>query len=746
MQDNNTSTDPGRINGLSAGSHACWFVQSTFEFRSGLAHYITDALRTKERLILLSFSGQMQVLCDFLQENALDGDEIEIANVEEVFNEQRELDPDEMVRRLREVRDEAIREGRSGLRIFMDMGWMSGHRAGVNQVARLCTRIDTLLLEGNTQILAYYDRRDFSPTRLLDILPLYPHVVLNREVVENVYYAAIEDRKRRHRHEAILDHVLARLEQQSDDSAAVVEPFDVESALRMLKTIIDSMGDGVVVVDSSGDMVLLNKAATSVFGYAKSALPLEERVRKFGNYLPDQKTPYPIEDLPIRRAMRGESVNDAEIFIRNERKPEGSWINVNARPLLGAHGELSGGVAVFRDVTNRKRSRQQQELLEARMSQTQKLESLGLLAGGVAHDFNNLLMGILGSAGLALMEPVSTDAQRGHIEDVKRTAVRLSELTSQLLDYSGQGSFVKAPVDVNELLADLQDLLKPIISKKSKIVCNLSTESVVTKADPTQIRQIFMNLITNASEALEGGAGTITIESSIFFADEAALKQAYLHEGLRPGKYVSVKVSDTGVGMNKEVLERIFDPFFTTKVRGRGLGLAAVFGLIRRHKGALFVESAEGVGTTFHVLLPWVEQLKVTQKKSDPIVAREFESGTVLIVDDEEVVRNVTRQMLETSGFEVLTAASGREGIEIFKQMKKGIDAILLDLSMPDMDGREVFRELRQLAPDARVILSSGYSQVSSAVHFPDDALSGFLQKPYAPEVLISKVRQVLEH
>ena len=728
------------VSTLRVGDHACWLFQASDEFRLGIEQFVRDGLAARERVVLLCSSEMCAMMQELVADLKIDSDDVEIADLEEVILPSRELNPDEFLERLRDVREEALHEACDGVRIALDMSWTVGNRASLHQVARLCMRLDVLLSEGQMRMLSFFDRRVFSATRLLDLLPCYPFVVLTDQIRENIYYAAAEKRLQRKRHDALLDHVLEHLEGHDAGDPSGLNPLDAESALVMLKSILDSMGDGVIVTDETGKMLLANKAVASIIGYGSSKLSLNERVRKFGNFLPDRKTPYPVEDLPIARAMRGESTDNVEIYIKNDRRPNGVWVSVNGRPLRSPQGVLRGGIVMLRDITRQKEDEDVRNELEIRISQTQKLESLGLLAGGIAHDFNNLLMGILGNAGLALLEAEGNAGLTSRLSDIKTTATRLSELTNQLLDYSGQGSFVKESVNLADLVQEMQDLLRPVISKRAKVVCESSDQEPTVQADPTQIRQILMNLITNASDALGNDPGEITIRTGRMHADREYLDQGLLHEYAEVGEYSYCEVQDTGCGMAPEVLKRIFDPFFTTKVQGRGLGLAAVLGLVRRHRGTLIVQTEEGQGTTFRVMFP-ASNLKPSK---GTIRVVEHVPATVLVVDDELVVRNIAKEMLERSGFKVLTAESGREGIDIFRANVKDIDAVLLDMTMPDMDGAQVFRELKAVRPTARIILSSGYSEAGTTDSFPTDGLSGYLQKPYAPEVLVGKVRQVI--
>ena len=291
----------------------------------------------------------------------------------------------------------------------------------------------------------------------------------------------------------------------------------------------------------------------------------------------------------------------------------------------------------------------------------------------------------------------------------------------------------------------MQALLRTVVSKKANITCDFAEDLPLVKADATQVRQIVMNLITNASDALGENAGDISIRTNQMIADHEYLEQAYLAESLDGGLYVYLEVQDSGCGMDFETQAKIFDPFFTTKVKGRGLGLAAVLGLVRRHFGALRVESRPGLGSIFRVLFPACAAVELAEEDLTVAFDGFCGSGKVLVIDDEEIVRTVAKEMLEGVGYEVLLAANGAEGIQIFQADSESILAVILDMTMPDMNGVEVFRELRQCKPEAKVIISSGYSEHDMLKLFRDGAAAGFLQKPYMPKMLISKIREVIE-
>jgi two-component system, cell cycle sensor histidine kinase and response regulator CckA len=303
------------------------------------------------------------------------------------------------------------------------------------------------------------------------------------------------------------------------------------------------------------------------------------------------------------------------------------------------------------------------------------------------------------------------------------------------------------PVAINALIREMSHLLTISISKKAVLRFNFSDNLPSVVADPSQMRQVVMNLITNASEAIGDKSGIISISTGLLHADELYLAHTYLNDNLQAGYYVSLEVADTGCGMASAVQEKIFDPFFTTKFTGRGLGLAAILGIVRGHGGAIKVYIEEGKGTAFKILLPAGSETVVDATISDNESARNWKgSGTLLVVDDEDAVRNVARMMLERAGFTVLTAPDGREGLEVFQRRAEEIAAVLLDLTMPHMNGEEAFRAMRRIRADVPVILTSGYSEQDASAQFAGKGIAGFVQKPFRFEKLLEQFRAVLQH
>ncbi|HQB38238.1 MAG TPA: GAF domain-containing protein [Deltaproteobacteria bacterium] len=401
-----------------------------------------------------------------------------------------------------------------------------------------------------------------------------------------------------------------------------------------------------------------------------------------------------------------------------------------------------------RDVTEEKRLEEENRRIEEQMLHVQKLESLGVLAGGIAHDFNNILMAIMGNAELASLQLPPGSPVAANLREIESAARRASELSHQMLAYSGKGHFLIKPQDINLIICEIAILLDVSVSKKASLHLELQHNLPPVMVDTAQISQVIMNLIINASEALEDSTGDITISTGTMYCDESMLARAWVMDNLPEGDYVYMKIADTGCGMDQDTVSKIFEPFFTTKFTGRGLGMSAVIGIVRGHRGAIMVESQKGQGATFTILLPPATEATETcvenkrDAESEGLLKAE---GIVLLVDDEESIRHMGQAMLELFGFQALTAADGFSALELYNQYKGQITCVILDLTMPHMDGEQTFRELRKIDPNAHVIVSSGYTEQEISGRFASKGLAGFIQKPYQIQEMEKVLKKVLQ-
>ncbi len=392
---------------------------------------------------------------------------------------------------------------------------------------------------------------------------------------------------------------------------------------------------------------------------------------------------------------------------------------------------------VARDITEQVRA-------ESALLLAQKLESLGLLAGGVAHDFNNLLTAILGNLNLAQMKLPADSPVWPHLRDIEGTVLRAADLTRQMLTYSGRGAFLVQPVNLRQVVEEITHLLAVSISKKVELHSEIPETLPPLQGDPSQIQQIVMNLVLNASEAMGDAEGAISITARAALLDALFISSHLPQQSVNPGPHIVFEVSDTGSGISPETISRIFDPFFTTKGSGRGLGLSAMLGILRSHHAGVNIYSEIGRGTTFRIYFPAHKAAEKPQAPPQAPMRRKLPAGTVLLVDDESSIRATAGAMLESLGCLVLEAADGVEALDLYKAHAQDIIVVLLDLTMPRMDGKAAFQAIRELDPSAKIILSSGYNEEEALLPFTEAAQLGFLKKPYQYKDLRAALEKIL--
>jgi PAS domain S-box-containing protein len=492
-----------------------------------------------------------------------------------------------------------------------------------------------------------------------------------------------------------------------------------ELAEERVRNILESIGDGFVSVDRDWKITYCNAEAAKILGRPAAEVP----GKSFWDEFPSAAAPD--VEAQYRQAFQERKLFTFESFIESR---DAYWEqNVYPAP--------NGLSVFFRDVTERRR-------FEQRARHSQKLESLGVLAGGIAHDFNNLLTAILGSASLIQDELPAESPLRPLADNLIQASERAGQLTRQMLAYSGRGRFVVEPIDLAVQVQEISVLLESSIRPQVELVLDLRTEGVLIDADSGQIQQLVMNLVLNGAEAIDPAGGRVTVSTRLQDLDAQFASDSLAGDSIEPGTFILLEVHDTGAGMDETTKARIFDPFFTTKFTGRGLGLAAVLGIVRGHRGAIKLDSHPGHGTTFKVFFP----VAIGQSLPEAAPPAFDFNGTaaVLVVDDEPVVQKLARSTLEKYGYQVLTASNGKEALEAISSGGHDISLVLLDMTMPVMSGEETLANLKNLSPSLKVIASSGYNEIEALSRF-GNGVSGFLQKPYRASQLVEKVKMTLE-
>jgi PAS domain S-box-containing protein len=531
-----------------------------------------------------------------------------------------------------------------------------------------------------------------------------------------------------------------------DDSSMKQSQELLQYQLNLADAIAANAAEALFLIDSEGRTTFANPSAEQMFGWSHEELVGHFLHDKLHNRRPDG-SPYPMEECPHMHVLVTEETlrGQDDFFVHKDGRilP----VTCSTAPIRG-DGSVAGAVLVVRDISEQRRAEQALREKDEAFRQAQKLESIGVLAGGIAHDFNNLLTGIMGNAGLArrALQTGRYEKAADMLRDVLKASERAADLTRQLLAYAGKGQFVIQPLDVCKLVTEVSTLIRASISKKITLVMDVPDECPAVEGDRTQLQQLIMNLVINGGEAVGDKAGTLTIRIRTEHFTERRERLRTQGFPITAGDYVRIDVVDTGEGMDQETRDRIFEPFFTTKFLGRGLGLSAALGIVRGHHGAIGVLSEPDKGTTFTVLLPVLRQHRQL-RRSGAAASPERDLrgvGTVLVVDDDPVVRSLAASVLHEAGYTVELAEDGIQAIHRLRQLGQSVNLILLDLTMPQLGGAEAALELRRIQPDVPIIAMSGYGDVEVLERFSAAGIDEILPKPFNPEQLAAKVRDVL--
>ena len=517
----------------------------------------------------------------------------------------------------------------------------------------------------------------------------------------------------------------------------ITERRKTEDALLLTQFAMDNAAIATFWIRRDETFFYVNKAACTSLGYTRDEL-LGLRVR-------DIDPNFPLLDWPSLWVAVDDLEGSSHTFETMHLRKDGSAFPVEITASAINHKGESCHVAFVKDMTDRKRAEEQRLTMERALLEAQKLESLGLLAGGVAHDFNNLLTAMMGNVSLARGLVEGGTSLAVHLDHIQTAAQRAADLARQMLAYSGRGKFAIEVLDLRSVIRETEELLRASVPRNVSMSHELGDVPVWIEADAAQMRQVVMNLLINAAEAIGDDEGSITMRTAVIDAARAQLTPKGGDCELPAGLYAMLEVVDTGVGMDAATQARVFEPFYSTKATGRGLGMAAVLGIARGHHGTIRIDSAPGRGTTFRVLLPTVEAPPAcsVETPTDEECSADA-GGTVLVVDDESIVRTVARLILEGGGFHVITAENGRQAVELFQTHAAEIRVVLLDMIMPQMDGSQTLRELRRIHPDVRVVLSSGYDEQQAAGELANGRQVGFIQKPYRADQLLHKILEAI--
>ena len=498
---------------------------------------------------------------------------------------------------------------------------------------------------------------------------------------------------------------------------------------------LDNLSIGIVVHAADTSILLSNPAAQEILGLTKDQMNGKQVIDPEWSFVDESGGKLDPKDYPVSIVMKNKELLKNRTFgiLRSDRNYT-TWVLVNAVPVFDEEGFLKKVVVNFYDITELK-------TIEEELIHSRKMDAIGQLAGGVAHDFNNMLAGIMSSAELLKSRFSAESIENTYIDMILHSSQRAADLNSKLLSFARKGKAVSTPINVHAVLDDAVGILERSVDKRIRITTRKTAKYHTVTGDNSQLQNAFLNLCINAANAMPGG-GEIFISTENIDLDDSFCRTCPFN--VVPGNYVYIEVRDSGVGIPPENLKKIFEPFFTTRPKGKGtgLGLASVYGTLQQHHGAISVYSEEGVGTSFHLYLPISEGVVPLYKKEEKIVSG---SGRILLVDDEEIIRITAKEMLKDMNYEVLTAQNGQEALELYRVNSSRIDLVILDMVMPDMNGREVFPLIREINPEAKVIISSGFTKFEDLNAMNEQGLCGFIRKPYRKSELSRIVSDTLQ-
>lgn len=540
---------------------------------------------------------------------------------------------------------------------------------------------------------------------------------------------------------AVIARVLKEVETEKQLNGMRESLKERDDLLRMIFEAATGMAFIIIdLTDPTHRIIEFSPGAEKIFGYTRSEVLGRSSSMLYPSTQHEEEGKRYFDGLPL------DSKDEVKLEIQMVAKNSYFFPAIlTSYPVFDQKGLLHARLDVVVDISERKKEEAERLKIENRIQHMQKLESLGLLAGGIAHDFNNLLMAILGNAGLAITKIQADSPIMKNLLEIEKASMRAGDLCNQMLAYAGKGKLITHTVNMADAIKDMSIMMEASISKKIRFIYDIKEEAAYVEADMSQIKQVVMNVVINSAEAIGEAQGIISIEVGKKWISDDDLNDLWLGDLSEPGEFVYLRVSDNGCGLPEAKRFRIFDPFYSTKFAGRGLGLAAVLGIVKAHKGVIGIESVPHRGTVFTIFFPaYTQKKEAGSVNSETLKSSEICSGLILVVDDEDTVRTVGKEMLEMMGYQVVAAPDGLTAVSIFREVNEQITCVLLDLAMPDMDGVEVYEEFKKINKLVPVLLSSGYSEHEIENRFKDSGYAGFIQKPYRVSELKIKLSKII--
>jgi two-component system cell cycle sensor histidine kinase/response regulator CckA len=721
------------VDDLRTGDDACFIYNGERDYEAVMIAFVRAGLQERQRVVYVHDSHSPEAVRAMLQRAEIDVDHAEFRE-QLVFVSARQLlcrgagnSIERVLDQLHAMTAMALADGWSALRMTTEMTWVLRQTQGIDRLFAQEGRMAAFFRDSAALGLSQYERGRFPPAALIDVLLAHPLAVVGTEAVHNFYYTPEEDGAGGWRSQATLDRWLSNLKERKRAAE------NLREALQLHREVVDNLGSGIVVLDRNGRVVQCNSFVERFVG-----LPgLEILGRHLAEFLPDLGNDRFEEALA--KVLRGEIFLSSDLNVVRFGGGNSCWVMATLAPYRDADGQIIGAIAAVSDITSRKTVETALRASEEQLRQTQKLEAVGRLAGGVAHDMNNALNAIIAFADLALHEAGDDEVLCDDIGEIRVAAERAAGITRRLLAFSRRQVLQPQVIQLNTIVSNVEAMLRRLMGDGIALSIRLAPDTGWVKSDPAQIEQAIINLALNARDAMPSG-GTLSIATDVCCVQH---EESASTDPIVPGNYAVIRISDSGCGMSQEILAHVFEPFFTTKTlaRGSGLGLPVVYGIVKQSGGQIRIQSELGKGTRVEVLLARA----LPPAAAEPIAVGGVANATVLVVEDEDVVRKVVARILERAGYRVLVASGGAEALALYERTPTPIDALVSDVVMPGMGGKELADHLVGRCPSLKVLLMTGYTDDEFLRRGILDEGRAMVLKPFSPRDLLQALRDLLK-
>ncbi len=720
------------VDDLRTGDQACFIYGTEQEYQAVMAAFVRAGIEQRQRVLYIHDVRSPESVRAMLRDAGVDIDHAEFRE-QIVFVPAKQLYArgagysfERVLDQLHALTAMALADGWSALRVTSEMTWVLRQTQGVERLLPQEGRMAAFYRDSAALGMAQFDRGKFPAEALLDVLLAHPVAVLGTEAVHNFYHTPQVEVSGGWRSEATLSKWLSNLKERKRATE------NMREALQLHREVLDNVGSGIVVLDRDGRVIQCNPFVERMLG----VYGLDVQGRHVTELFPEMGSGD--FEHTLARVLAGEIVLSPDMNVRRPGDTNPFWIIATLAPYRNPDGLIIGAIASIGDITGRKEMEAALRSSEDQLRETQKLEAVGRLAGGVAHDMNNALNAIIAFADLALQAAGDNEGLREDIGEIRLAADRAAGITRRLLAFSRRQVLQPQVIEVNTIVTRVEDMLRRLIGDQIALSLRLAPDAGWVRSDPAQIEQVIINLALNARDAMPGG-GHLTIETAVA---QLEVEQAGEFDTIAPGDYAVLRIFDSGCGMSSDVLAHAFEPFFTTKdlSRGSGLGLPVVYGIVKQSGGQIRVHSEPGQGTRVEIYLAHVSEPDLPEAALSTATGDE----TVLLVEDEELVRKVVSRILERAGYRVLVAASGAEALAMCARSPTPIDVLVTDVVMPGMGGRELADRVVERLPKLKILFMTGYTDDELLRRGILDQGRAVIVKPFSPRDLLRRLREVL--